>query len=521
MPMKPDRIAIAAVLLLAAVALATRLIALDARPMHGDEANQAHKTGVLIEDGVYQYDPHEHHGPTLYYLAELSALLRGEHTFAETSESTYRIVPVLFSVMVIVLLLLVRDGLGNSGVMWASLFALVSPATVFYSRYFIQETLLVCFTFALIAFGWRFLRSGHWAWAVAAGVSLGLMHATKETSVIAWAAMGIAMAATFAMGRWRKGEGFPAARPRWNLALPLALLAAIGVSAMLYSSFFTYPRGILDSVLTYTSYLGRAAADEGQSGGAHWHEKPWHYYLSLLAYTKKPFGPVWTEGLILALAAVGGIAALIRRDATPLMRFMTFYTLVIIVAYSVIPYKTPWNALTMLHGCIVLAGLGAATLIQLGRILPVRIVITAALLAGVYQLSSQAYRANTEFNADPRNPYVYAHTSTSAVRLGERVQELAQVHPDGKDLLVRVVLPSGDYWPLPFYLRANKHVGYWSEIPEEVDAPIVITAPVFQGAIAERFRGDYELSHFSLRPGVILLMYVERDLWDRFMADRQ
>lgn len=519
--MNIHRIAIAAVLTIAAIALATRLVALDARPMHGDEANQAHKTGVLIEDGVYEYDPHEHHGPSLYYLALVSASVRGESTFADTKDATYRIVPVLFSIAAIVLLLLIRDGLGNGAIVWAALFAAVSPATVFYSRYYIQETLLVCFTFALIAFGWRFTRTGHWGWAVATGASVGLMHATKETCVIAFAAMVGAGIVTVAIERWRDSSPTKPAQPRWNLALPLAVLAAVAVSVTLFSSFFTHPRGVIDSVLTYASYLGRAVASDAQPGGAEWHDHPWHYYLALLGYTKKPFGPVWSEGLILGLAAIGVLASLIRRDASPLARFLAFYTLLTIAAYSVIPYKTPWNALSMLQGCTLLAGYGAAALIQAGRFWPVRVVIAAILIAGTWQLGQQAYRANDDFNADPRNPYVYAHTSTAAIRAADRVQELAQVHPDGEKLLVRVVLPQADYWPLPYYLRGNVNVGYWSQIPEAVDAPIIITSPVFQGIITERFQGDYELSHFSLRPGVILLMYVEKDLWDAFMAERQ
>ena len=521
MPMNRDRIAIAAVIVIAALALATRLVALDARPMHGDEANQAHKTGVLIEDGVYTYDPHEHHGPSLYYLAQLSAAVRGETTFAETREATYRIVPVIFSVLAILLLLLVRDGLGNGAVIWAALLAVVSPATVFYSRYFIQETLLICFTFALIAFGWRYTRSGHWAWAIAAGVAAGLMHATKETCVIAFVAMIAAGIMTTAMGRWRKSDVDPPESLKWQFTAPVALLVAVMVSATLYSSFFTHPRGVIDSVLTYTSYLGRAAASDTQADGAEWHKHPWYYYVSLLAYTKKPFGPVWSEGLILGLAGIGVMFAIVPRNASPLVRFLSFYTVLTIAAYSVIPYKTPWNVLSMLHGCILLAGFGAAEVIRTARYLPIRVVLGAAMLFGVWHLGGQAERANTDFNADPRNPYVYAHTSTSAVRLAERVQELAAVHRDGKQLLVRVILPGGDYWPLPFYLRDFPNTGYWGQPSEDVDAPIVITSPVFQALIAERLQDDYELSYFSLRPGVILIMFVQKDLWTEFMADRQ
>ena len=45
----------------------------------------------------------------------------------------------------------------------AVLFA-VSPAMVFFNRYYIHETLLVFFTLAAIAAGWRYARTGRFAW---------------------------------------------------------------------------------------------------------------------------------------------------------------------------------------------------------------------------------------------------------------------------------------------------------------------------------------------------------------------
>ncbi|MHC4329093.1 MAG: hypothetical protein ACYSWW_13350 [Planctomycetota bacterium] len=53
------------VLILAAtvVALALRLPRLRQRPMHGDEAVHADKFRLLLEEGLYTYDPNEYHGP--------------------------------------------------------------------------------------------------------------------------------------------------------------------------------------------------------------------------------------------------------------------------------------------------------------------------------------------------------------------------------------------------------------------------------------------------------------------------
>src|SRR3978361_2076402 len=70
-----------------------RTVELNLRPMHADEANQAVKTGELIESGHYAFDPRDHHGPTLYYAALPLAWLRGERTLASLTETTVRLVP--------------------------------------------------------------------------------------------------------------------------------------------------------------------------------------------------------------------------------------------------------------------------------------------------------------------------------------------------------------------------------------------------------------------------------------------
>ena len=90
-------------LAVAAAALAVRLPRLAQRPMHGDEANQARKAGDLLETGVYRYDRHEHHGPTLYWLTWPVLRLTGATRFADTSEWQYRLVPVLFAAGLVLL----------------------------------------------------------------------------------------------------------------------------------------------------------------------------------------------------------------------------------------------------------------------------------------------------------------------------------------------------------------------------------------------------------------------------------
>src|ERR1044071_7295927 len=177
-----------------AVALGLRWPKLNERPMHNDEAVNAIKFGELWEHGRYQYDPNEHHGPSLLYATDALAVLTRAPDFDHFSEQRLRWVTVLFGLGLICLLPLLADGLGPMGTLWAALFTAASPAFVFYSRYFIHEMLLVFFTFLALVASWRYWRSRKLGWVLLAGAALGLMDATKETFVITLAAAAIALA---------------------------------------------------------------------------------------------------------------------------------------------------------------------------------------------------------------------------------------------------------------------------------------------------------------------------------------
>ncbi|HPD15638.1 MAG TPA: TIGR03663 family protein [Planctomycetota bacterium] len=507
--------AVALILAVAAGALAFRLPRLALRPLHCDEAVEAVKTGILFDTGVYRYDPHEYHGPTLHYATVPFLWLSGARSFADSSETTYRLVSVTFGVGLILLLLLVGDGLGWPAAAVAGALLAISPAMVFYHRYYIHEPLLVFFTAGAIGAGWRYARSGRLGWALAAGACLALMHATKETCVLAFAAMGLALAAKLA---WRKlwGETIDLRGLLKARHLALAAAAAIAVSVTLFSSFFTHWRGPLDSILTYKSYLTR-------SGGAGAHDHPWHYYLGTLAYARYGRGAWWSEGLILALALVGFVAALWPRRSgerlTPLPRFLAFYTLFLTAIYAAIPYKTPWCALSFLHGMTLLAGLGAVTLVRRVPTHLLKAAVVLLLAAAGYHLASQAHRAalDRRFVCDYRNPYVYGHTTWDLLEVSRRAEQIAAVHPKGHAMVIKVIASDLDYWPLPFYLRRFPNVGYWDRLPADPDADFVIVSADLADALERRLRGEYFGETRGLRPRVLLRVYIRRDLWNAFI----
>jgi uncharacterized protein (TIGR03663 family) len=510
-----------------AVALALRLPKLAQRPMHGDEAVHAIKFGALLEQGFYRYDSFDYHGPTLNYLTLIPAWLSAAKKLAEVNEWTLRLVPVFFGTSIILLTLLLMDGLGRSAVIVAAILTAISPAMAYYSRYYIQEMLLVCFTFGVIICGYRCTQNKNLGWAISAGFFLGLMHATKETCIIAVGAMLLALIFTFALPRKEaRADSFFASLKAVERRHVVAALAAAGaVSALFYSSFFTNAQGMLDSILTYKNYLSRAGHN-----AAHIH--PWHYYLNLLACFRLGKNPGWSEALIIVLAAVGFLMAMRKKNFNginqPLLRFIAFYTFFMTAAYSIIPYKTPWNLLGFLHGAILLAGVGAVTLAKIFSNQFATVSVIALMSMAAIHLTRQAYLTNYEYYENPANPYVYAHPLNDIFKIVRRVEEIAQAHPDGHQMYIQVICPNSDYWPLPWYLRAFPNIGWWNEVDENIPAaPLIIASPKVESALMRKL---YELppsgqrnlyvplfdGHIELRPQIELRGYVRKDFWDRW-----
>ena len=131
-------------------ALFLRTYKLDNRPLHVDEAVHAVKFGELLEDGYYKYDLIEYHGPTLNYLTLLSSTLSGIQSFEDLNEYTIRLVPDIIAVLFILLLALMLPHEKNLSKLLAVTLLAISPIFVFYSRYYIQEVLLVSFTYSFI-----------------------------------------------------------------------------------------------------------------------------------------------------------------------------------------------------------------------------------------------------------------------------------------------------------------------------------------------------------------------------------
>ncbi|MFW6171899.1 MAG: flippase activity-associated protein Agl23, partial [Planctomycetota bacterium] len=445
------------------LAAALRLPRLGVRPMHADESVQAARFRDLWRQGDYVYDPNEYHGPTLMYATLPAVVLGGALEFAETTAATYRLVPAIFGIALVASIFLFARTLGTTPVAVAALLAAVSPAMVFYSRYYIHETLLVFFTVAALACGWRYYVNRWLPWCLLAGGCVGLMQATKETAAISYLAAAVASGAVWVGTRPQPSSETPPRPWPWK-HLTAAAAVAVVVSVVFLSSFFTNWQGPVDGILTYVPWLSRAGGDSP-------HVHAWSFYLRRLAWWHVGEGPVWSEGLILVLGFFGLVhAATVKRRADRsgyvlLIRWLVGYAIAITAIYAFIPYKTPWCMLQFLIGIILLAGVGAGALFQwlrlpFARLRPeppssdegeeqpgcaisswltfksprytrivsrtVLCIVAVFLLAGAGHLGWQAYRASFLLPADPKNPYVFAQTSADIRGLTDHLRGLAK-----------------------------------------------------------------------------------------------
>lgn len=499
------------------VACFLRLFELSAKVLHHDEGVNGSFMANLYRTGYYHYDPANYHGPSLYYLGEITTTIgsiflgkEGLNTF------TIRLVPALFGIGVVWLILCLRRQLGNFGSLAAAAMATVSPGFVFFSRYFIHEILFIFFSLGTLVALLRYREARRPSYFLLAAASLAMLGTTKETWVITVAVWVIAIPCTVLWLRMINPElklapiiAFDAplqeqgksshAWTRNQLLLNAAVLF-LAIWVVLYSSLFTnFPRGVIDSVRTYTYWLKT-------SGNANVY--PWTTYLAWL------FG--WRAGglsfradaefPVMVLGGLGIITALFQAR-NRFAVFTAFWSMGIFAAYCLIPYKTPWLLLSIVLPWIIMAGYGLEQIFSRWkqRAFALVLLTSAVLLGGV-----QAVDLSFHSYDDETQPYSYAHSRRDLLNLVNEIETIAAGNPAGKNIGITIMSP--EHWPLPWYLRDYPNTGYWGKVVD-TDQPIIIGLENQKAEIAQRFGDKYrEISEHDLRPGNRLVLYLRKDL---------
>ena len=520
----PPKISWAAFVVLALLALAVRVPQLGNRPMHTDEAINAYITGDLLAGKNFQYDPQDRHGPALYVLAEPIARLCGAKSFSELTETQLRLTSVLVGGITVLLFGAGVELFGFLTCFVAALLFAISPLPVYYSRDFIHETLFVAATFGLMLSGWRALKTNSVIAATLAGLSGGLMLATKETAVIHFFALGMAAACGWLWNklsrRWievpisdhpatsspspprsgGEGRGEEALRahgeekPKFHLharALSVALGVFVGTAILLFTWFGQNWTALTDLLHAVPRFAHRA--------GGEGHEKPFWYYALLLSGG-------WSGLSLLALAALGFVITIVgflRQKLFSPILFISLYGLLIIGVYSAIPYKTPWLALNFWLPISLLIGRAVTAAWKKLALSPVRwlVVLPAALIAVAitHDTKNRVFR----FPADEKNPYAYAQTVEGLLDLPPRLEQLAA----RKNLASpRIAVVAADPWPLPWYLRKFSQAGFWQPRQEIGSADFFITSPEAADGMSNKL-SNLRPEFFGLRPEVVIILW--------------
>ena len=496
-----------------------RLPKLAQRPMHTDEAIHAIKFGSLLEDFSYQYDPYEYHGPTLNFFSLVPAWFKGTHKLVNVSESDLRIVPVFWGLFLLVLLLSLKPVIPKNLILISAFFMAISPALVYYSRYYIQETLFISFSFAIIVFFFRFMQKPKWYWAMLCGIFIGLLHATKETCILFFAALFLSLFIIWLLHR--NNQFFTTCRFKYFVIL---FFSALITSILFFSSFFTHPQGILDSVLTFKSYFERGT-------GNHFHHiHPWYYYLKLFIWNNYQNRPLWTEAFFLFFSIIG-IGFVFKpqeiKPQTVFLRFLSLLAIIQFIIYSNIPYKTPWSILSAWYLLVIMAGYGVICIYKTIKNNVLRILFMVFVGMGILHIGFQTYMLNFKYDADLSNPYVYGHTSYDIYKVVDAVEKAAQVHQDSLNMYIEIIASGDDYWPFPWYLRSFKNVAYRHDANFQLPlAPVILASPELENQIMQKIYtlpkpGERNLyvplfdSYLELRPFVEFRGYIVKDLWDK------
>lgn len=497
-----------------------RLFNLTLVPLHHDEGVNGNFLVTLVRDGKYFYDPQNYHGPTLYYFSAIIPWIvrffGGKVAGDNYGLTTFniRLVTVVFGVATIWLALTLRKRIGTIGALGAAGLIAISPGAVYLSRYFIHESLFVFFTLAIVVASLKYYDTGRSLYLILASISAALMVATKETWIMNGPVLLIALIST--SGYFLLRESFDrkveqnsiAERWRetidrlggWIPILTVALTAFavfIVVAVLFYSSFFTnYPKGVSDGFKTLNLWRQRT----------HEHEHPWWQYIYWL---------LWEEGAVMVLAGFGALIAVWRANNRMAM-FLALWSFGLLAAYSLVGYKTPWISLNFIVPLALISGYTLEVIYQKLREFqqPLFFVLIPALIVGLcgYQL----YQLNFVHYDDDQLPYVYAHTKRGMLAMLDQIDRIGQKNGTGEDTGVAIVSP--DYWPLPWYFRNYKKVGYYSQIVPTTE-PIIIGSEaqeeqlkVTYGDRYDMLKSDAEDGAYPLRPGVDLVLYVRRDV---------
>ncbi|MFN7728215.1 MAG: hypothetical protein ACK5P7_03580 [Bdellovibrio sp.] len=390
----------------------TRFWDLGLKPVHHDESINGWFTTQTWIQGAFTYDPTNYHGPLLFYLYQLAELFGG------SGVGTLRFVTVFFSVLTMIWMWKwSRRRFSLSG--WWALALALSPGYLFFARSGIHESVFVFFT-VMAATGWI----DFWCLRRHSGLAVflyGLLGALllKETFILALAA-GVVVTIPLMLKK-----------DRWQMIREqlLSLLFHLGVCVVVWALFFSgfgrNPQGVLDFFIAFMPWMKTGVAGNG-------HQKEFLYFLRLI-WDHEP-------ATILALALV--VWGLLRSGW---QRGLCAWALLILLAYSLIAYKTPWCLISIQ----IPIWLAAIVVLAKQHFLLRRMTQAALVVLGLF--SAKSYADLNFARVDTSHDYIYVQGDYEAKDFVESISEQARLRPEIR--LAKVQWGTREPWPFPWWLQ--------------------------------------------------------------------
>lgn len=391
--------------------LAVRFWQLDLKPVHHDESINGWFVTRLWETGSFQYDPTNYHGPLLFWL------FQGAESIGGHGIAPFRAVTVLFSALTLLWIhRWARSRFGLSG--WWTLGLAFSPGFLFFSRSAIHESALVFFV-TVATTAWidlwclkRIRQAPLFLYGLTGALLL------KETFVIPLA-LGILVTLPLAFRRrfWRE---LTAEADR----IFLHFLICVLLWHLFYTGFWRYPQGTIDFFKAFLPWTKTGTEGAG-------HQKEAAYFLKL----------IWSNEAATLVALMMTALGVAFRGW---VRGLCLWSLGILAAYSLIPYKTPWCLLSIQIPLWISAVVVLAKTPFLARLAGHGAFVAAGIATAGFWFS-----LNFE---DPTrsHPYVYVQTAHDSKMFVESLMRQSDERPEIRT--ARIQWGGFEPWPFPWWL---------------------------------------------------------------------
>ena len=407
------------IILIVVLVLFSRFAFLDLRVLHHDEGvNYFFAEKILRGDG-FQYDPGNYHGPLYFYLIFASFFVFGIGEFA------LRFPAAAFGMGIALFPLIFRIGRKRERIV-TSVFLLLSPSLMYYSRYSIHEIVFAFFSLVCVYSLSLIIERRELTKLPVFALALAGIFVLKETAIIMLFVLFVIIVVN-----WKNVSGIRFKNSYREIGLSIFLF--VGAYVLFFTSFFTNLGGLGDSFRAFTPWIDRGLHEVG-------HDKPFYYYLGLMLQYEWPI-------LLFALISIWGFRRF--KDRIFYINLVIWFALIFLI-YSFISYKTPWLVVNMVVPMCFLAGMGFERI--RGRWKWILFGI------GILYLACFSVYVNFVNTGGEDNRFAYVHTDREILNMAGKIDS---IYGMGDKILI--VSSENEYWPLPFYLR-GKEILY---LPEE------------------------------------------------------